>query len=162
MKATMKMKANIGIKESQLKSVSQELNKILADESILYLKTRNYHWNVEGDNFKGMHEFFESQYQQLELIIDEVAERIRKLGHYAEARMKDYLQLTRLDEGEYTNKQKLQLQNLLADHESLIENLRKFIVETLEENNDFGTNDFITGLIEKHEKMAWFIRSYLN
>ena len=155
------MKANIGIPESNLQSIALELNKVLADEFILYAKTRNYHWNVEGNNFMEMHKFYESQFEQLDEIIDNVAERIRQLGHYAEARLKDYLELSHLEEQEYTNEQNAQLKNLLEDHESIIMNLRKLINLFTDKYKDAGTTDFVTGLMEQHEKMAWFIRSYL-
>src|SRR5580693_3924884 len=113
------MKPNIGVTENNLQAIALELNKVLADEFILYAKTRNYHWNVEGSNFMEMHKFYESQFGQLDEIIDDVAERIRTIGHYAEARLKDYLGLTHLDEQEYTNKQSEQLKNLLEDHEAI-------------------------------------------
>jgi len=156
------MKANIGIPDKNLEAVALEMNKILADEFILYAKTRNYHWNVVGSNFMEMHKFYESQFEQLDEIIDDVAERIRSIGHFAEARLKDYLELTHLDEQEYTTKQEAQLKNLLQDHESIIENLRKLIPVFVDKYKDAGTSDFITGLMEKHEKMAWFIRSYIK
>jgi starvation-inducible DNA-binding protein len=132
----------------------------LADEFILYAKTRNYHWNVEGSNFMELHKFYESQFEQLDEIVDDVAERIRTIGHYAEARLKDYIELTHLDEQEYTNKQSEQLKNLLEDHESIVQNLRKLITLFADKYKDLGTSDFATGLMERHEKMAWFIRSY--
>jgi len=155
------MKANIGIPENNLQSIALELNKVLADEFILYAKTRNYHWNVEGNNFMEMHKFYESQFEQLDEIIDNVAERIRQLGHYAEARLKDYLELSHLEEQEYTNEQNTQLRNLLEDHESIIMNLRKLINLFTDKYKDAGSADFVTGLMEQHEKMAWFIRSYM-
>lgn len=156
------MNANIGISESSTQATALSLNILLADETVLYTKTRNYHWNVEGDNFMELHKFYESQYDELEVIIDEVAERVRSLGHYAEGRLKDYLNITHLTEQGYTSDQKVQLKNLLQDHESIIIYIRKEIDKVNNEYNDAGTADFITGLMEKHEKMAWFIRSYLK
>jgi len=156
------MKANIGITENDLREVSLLLNKLLADETVLYIKTRNYHWNIEGDNFIEMHTFYENQYKQLEEIIDEVAERIRFLGHYAEGRLKDFLKLTHLQEQDYTSDQKVQLANLLIDHESIIVSIRKEINAVNDKFHDAGTTDFITGIMTQHEKMAWFIRSYLK
>ena len=156
------MKPAIGIPENHLQAVGLELNQLLADEFVLYTKTRNYHWNVEGSNFMELHKFYETQFEELDEIIDDIAERVRALGHYAEARLKDYIKLTRLEEQENTNKQKDQLQNLLNDHETIIQNLRKLIVLFSDTHKDLGTSDFVTGLMEKHEKMAWFIRSYLN
>jgi starvation-inducible DNA-binding protein len=156
------MSVNIGIPLKDLQDVANELQKILADEFVLYTKTRNYHWNVEGDNFMELHKFFETQYEALDEIMDEVAERIRMLGHYSEARLKDFIQLTRLDEPAYTSDQKQQLQNLLSDHEILIQALRKDINAFSDQYKDLGSADFVTGLLRHHEKSAWFIRSYLK
>lgn len=156
------MQANLGIPDPHLQAVALELNKLLADEFVLYAKTRNYHWNVEGSNFMEMHKLYEGQYEQLDEIIDNVAERIRALGHYAQARLKDYTRLTNLEEQEYTTEQKAQLQNLLVDHETIIKELRRMITLFADEHKDLGSSDFVTGLMQEHEKIAWFIRSYLK
>ena len=156
------MQANLGIPDPHLQVVALELNKLLADEFVLYAKTRNYHWNVEGSNFMEMHKLYEGQYEQLDEIIDNVAERIRALGHYAQARLKDYTRLTNLEEQEYTTEQKAQLQNLLVDHETIIKELRRMITLFADEHKDLGSSDFVTGLMQEHEKIAWFIRSYLK
>jgi starvation-inducible DNA-binding protein len=156
------MKANIGITDKNKQAIAEILNVLLADEHILYTKTRNYHWNYEGDNFIEMHKFFEGQYDELAEIIDEVAERIRMLGHYPEGRLKDFVRLTRLQEQDYTTDQTAQLKNLLADHESIIINIRKAIGDVCDTYKDVGTADFITGLMKQHEKIAWMIRSYLK
>ena len=156
------MKANIGIADKNKEAIASVLNVLLADEHVLYTKTRNYHWNYEGDNFMEMHKFYEGQYDELEEIIDEVAERIRMLGHYPEGRMKDFLKLTRLQEQDYTTAQAEQVGNLLADHESIIVNIRKVIDKVNDTWKDAGTTDFITGLMQQHEKMAWMLRSYLK
>jgi len=156
------MKVNIGIPEKHLAAIALELNKLLADEHVLYVKTRNFHWNIEGENFMEMHKFYEAQYEELAEMIDEVAERIRTLGHYAEGRMKDFLEIARLAEVEYTNDQKKQLQFLLDDHETVIRLIRQQATQFADEHKDQGTSDFVTGIMEKHEKMAWMIRSYLR
>lgn len=156
------MKANIGISEQNTRAVAEILNKVLADEHVLYMKTRNYHWNIEGKSFLELHKFYEGQYKELEEIIDLIAERIRYIGHYAEGRLKDFLKITHLAEEEYTNEQTKQMQNLLRDHESIIISIREKIDAINEEYKDAGTADFITGIMEQHEKMAWFIRSYLK
>jgi len=156
------MAVNIGIPEKHLQAVANQLQILLADEYILYTKTRNYHWNVEASNFMEMHKLFESQYEELDEIIDAVAERIRKLGHHTEARLKDFLSLTRLDEAAYTTKVKEQLKNLLDDHETIIRALRKNITDFADTHKDLGSSDFVTGLLQKHETTAWFIRSYLS
>lgn len=156
------MKANIGITDKNKQAVAAILNIILADEQILYTKTRNYHWSYEGDNFMELHKFYEGQYGELEEMIDEIAERIRTIGHFPEARMKDYLRLTTLQEQDYTTSQTEQLKNLLEDHESIIINMRKVADKIDTTYKDAGSSDFITGLMKHHEKMAWMIRSYLK
>jgi starvation-inducible DNA-binding protein len=156
------MKANIGISEDHLKKVALELNKVLADEILLYTKTRNYHWNIESPSFMEIHKLLEAQYEDLEEWSDEVAERIRMLGHFAEGRMVDFLKLTNLLESEYTNDQKKQLKDLLDDHETIIRNLRRLVDEFDTKYKDKGSSDFVTGLMEKHEKTAWMLRSYLK
>jgi starvation-inducible DNA-binding protein len=156
------MKANLGIPQNHLQEVSNELNKLLSDEVILYFKTRNYHWNIEGSNFHEMHLFYENQFNQLDEIMDQVAERIRIIGHYTEARLVDYLKLTNLLESPYTNAQNDQLKNLLASHETIINNLRRLIPLFADKYKDFGSSDFVTQLIGKHENMAWMVRAYFN
>jgi starvation-inducible DNA-binding protein len=156
------MKPNLGITETHLHAVAEELNKLLSDEVVLYIKTRNYHWNIEGANFHEMHLFYEQQFNQLDQIIDEVAERIRTIGHYAEARLVDYLKLTSLIEPPYINFQNDQLISLLATHETIICNLRRLIPLFTEKYKDIASGDFATQLLGKHEKMAWMIRAYLK
>jgi starvation-inducible DNA-binding protein len=126
------------------------------------MKLRNYHWNYEGSNFSEMHAFYEAQYEQLAGTIDEIAERVRMIGHYSTGRLKDFLQIARLTEPDYTNHQPTQLKNLLDDHETMIRQLRKDIDEVGEKLKDTGTADLLTGILRQHEKMAWMVRSYLN
>lgn len=156
------MKANIGIGDNHLQAVAEKLQVLLADEQVLYTKTRNYHWNVVGDNFAEMHAFYEGQYNELAEIVDEVAERIRMIGHYSTGRLVDFLKLTNLLEPEYTNVQSQQIKNLLDDHETIIRNLREMITEFADKQKDLGTSDFVTGLMRQHEKMAWMLRSYIT
>ena len=156
------MKANLGIPENHLQAVSEELNKLLADEVVLYFKTRNYHWNIEGPSFFELHNFYEQQYRELDNIMDEIAERVRTIGHYTEARLEDYLKLTNLLESAYTNLQSEQLKNLLAAHETIINNLRRLITLFSDRHKDLGSSDFVTQLLGKQEKMAWMVRAYLS
>ena len=156
------MKANIGLIEKNAQQIALTLNKILADEHILYAKTHNYHWNYVGDNFMEMHKFYEGQYEELAEMIDEVAERIRTIGHFAEGRLKEYLKLTDLEEPAPTPDQQKQVRNLLDDHETVIRYLRQQVDVMQDKLKDAGTADFLTGLMEKHEKMAWMLRSYLK
>ena len=156
------MKANIGLSDKNSKEVAGILNKILADEYLLYTKTRNYHWNIEGSNFMEMHLFFENQYTAIDESIDEIAERVRQIGHYAQGRLTDFIKQSQLIEQQYTSDQQKQLKNLLDDHEAIIRFLRLHIDIFTDKYKDAGNADFITGLMEKHEKMAWFLRSYLK
>ena len=157
------MNPKIGITKENLSKVAHALNGFLADEFLVYLKTRNAHWNIEGSDFHTMHKFFEEQYEQLDEIMDEVAERIRILDHYAPATMKNYLELTHLTEqSRGKNDSAGFIKELLGDHESIIIRLRENINLFASELNDLGTSDFITGLMETHETMAWMLRAHLK
>ena len=156
------MEANIGIKKTDIAAVVNELKKIQADEFILYTKTWNFHWNVTGMNFNDLHHFFLDQYEHLQGFVDDVAERIRSLGHVAPGTLQEFSKLARIGEmpGEkHTDKAMLDI--LLEDHEDLIQSLRKAL-DLTQKHNDLGTNNFLTDLMEKHEKMAWMLRSYLS
>ncbi|HEY0272045.1 MAG TPA: DNA starvation/stationary phase protection protein [Chitinophaga sp.] len=156
------MKIENGITDSHRQSVATALNKVLADEVVLYQKTRNYHWNIEGSSFLELHRFYEEQYRALEEFIDDVAERIRSIGHYAQGRLGDFLKATNLLEEDYSTDRLVQMANLLNDHETVIRELRKLVDEFSDKYKDTGSADFVTGLMEKHEKMAWMLRSYLK
>lgn len=157
------MKAEIGIIDANRQVVANELAKVLADETVLYIKTKNAHWNIEGADFYDKIKFFETQFRQLEVMIDSVAERIRSSGHYAPATLKSYLSLSHLSEA---NRKKHDSQGfikaLLEDHESIIIILREHIKSFTNDLQDLGSSNFITNLLETHEKMAWFLRSHFN
>ena len=157
------MKTDIGISEQNKKAVSEILSKLLADEYILYTKTRNYHWNVVGPHFNDLHKFFEGQYESLDASIDEIAERIRSLGSKTPSTLGEFVKTSRLAEhpGKYPDAQTM-VQNLLADHEKVIQYLREDVDACGEKYHDAGTQDFLTGLMEEHEKTAWMIRSVLE
>lgn len=156
------MKTNIGIMPVNMTEVAHSLNMLLADEHVLYIKTRNAHWNIEGPDFLTIHRFFEEQYREIETVIDEVAERIRTLGHYAEGTLAGFLKLTHLsEETREKNDSAGFIKSLLEPHETIIIHLRESIDRYADEWKDAGTSDFITLLMEKHEKMAWMLRSHL-
>ncbi len=156
------MDVNIGISEKNRQAVANELNKLLADEHILYNKTRNYHWSIEGPSFMEFHKLYEAQYDALAETIDQIAERIRTIGHFAEGRLKELIKLASLEEPEAPTNQEEQIKNLEADHETIIHRLRKLIKDFDEKYKDIGSSDFVTGLLKDHEKMAWMLRSYLR
>ncbi len=159
----MRENVDIGIESENRKEVVGILNTLLADEYVLYTKTRNYHWNVVGKDFKERHEFFQEQYEKLDEMIDEIAERTRQLGGLSVATLNEFIQIANLKEnpGEYPSDIKM-ISNLLKDHESTIKFLRKSAKDCDEEYNDSGTNDFLIGLMEIHEKMAWMLRTHLD
>ncbi len=157
------MTTNIGLPEADRLAVATQLAKLLADEYVLYTKTKNAHWNIEGIDFYDKHKFFEVQFAQLDAMIDNTAERIRTIGHYAGGSLKSFLELTHLTEqSRGKNDGEGYIKELLSDHESIIIFCRESIECFSKEYKDFGTIDFITGLMEEHEKMAWFLRSHLK
>ncbi|WP_437918308.1 Dps family protein [Sphingobacterium sp. LRF_L2] len=157
------MKTSIGIKENDRQAVASILNKLLADEHVLYVKARNAHWNVEGADFHAQHLFFESIYDQLSETIDEIAERIRSIGHYAVGTMKEFLALTELTEIRYDkNDSKGFIKELLVDFESIIVYVREQIDTVGDKHHDAGTEDFLVSIIEQHEKTAWMLRAHLR
>ena len=157
------MKPNLGINDAQRAGVVEILDTLLADEYLLYTKTRNYHWNVVGPQFNDLHKFFEAQYDEIDDVIDEVAERARSLGGQALGTLAEFVKRARLKEtpGRYPDA-KTMLADLLADHETLIRHLRADAETVATKHGDAGTNDFLVGLMEQHEKMAWMLRSFLE
>ncbi len=157
-----KSMVNIGIEQADRQAVAEMLGALLADEHVLYIKLRNYHWNVMGVHFKPLHELFEAQYTEVAGFIDEIAERIRSLGFFAPGSMDDFRKLARLEETTHLNgdAQKM-LENLLLDQEAIIQILRHDAEVIANEHNDAGTNDLLVGLMEAHEKMAWMTRAHL-
>jgi starvation-inducible DNA-binding protein len=155
------MKPNIGIGDEHRRAVADILNTLLADEYLLYTKTRNYHWNVVGPQFNDLHKFFESHYEALDDIVDDVAERARALGGNAQGTLGEFTKRARLREeaGAYPDAKGM-LTRLLADHETLIRQLREDAEITMDKHGDAGTNDFLVGLMEQHEKMAWMLRAF--
>ncbi|HEX9844914.1 MAG TPA: DNA starvation/stationary phase protection protein [Candidatus Nitrosotenuis sp.] len=153
---------DIGISDKDRQEVNRILGKILADEYVLYTKIRNYHWNVVGPHFSEYHKLFADQYAALDGDIDEIAERIRSLGEKTPATLAEFGKTSSIEEhpGSYPDAQAM-VSNLVADHESIIRTLRAD-VESCVKHSDVGTADFLTGLLEKHEKTAWMLRSVLE
>jgi starvation-inducible DNA-binding protein len=152
----------IGLPRENLRRVIAILSRVLADQHVLYQKTRNYHWNLTGRRFLPLHELFEKQYRVLVEAIDETAERIRMLGGVALGSMQEFLQMATLkeDTGRLIPGEDA-LEALAADHAAAVRTLRKAIDETADANDDAGTADFLTELIRDHEKTAWMLRSHL-
>lgn len=156
------MKLGIGIKKENTKAVATILNKLLADEHVLYIKLRNAHWNIEGADFHAQHAFFEEIYTELSATIDDIAERVRSIGQYAVGSMKEFLDLTDLKETKPAkNDSQSYIKDILADFESVISYIRAQIDVVGDELNDAGTEDFLVSTMAAHEKTAWMLRSHL-
>lgn len=157
------MKPSLGLPDDARDAVARILNTLLADEYVLYTKTRNFHWNVAGPNFVELHKFFQAQYEQLDASIDEIAERVRSLGGIALGSLAEFSSVARLKEGpsRLLNGREM-IVALLADHEAVIRQLREDVAAADQKHRDAGTADFLTGLMEQHEKTAWMLRAYLE
>ena len=155
------MKPDLGIKEQNLTEINDLLNHVLADGNVLYIKLRKFHWNLSGDNFMELHKLFEEQYDAVAEAIDEVAERISSLGGVAIGTTSEFAELSLLIEnpGKIPTNQEM-IKELVNDHETIVKSLRKFVDDTEEKYGDKGTSDFLTGLMQAHEKMAWKLRKY--
>lgn len=142
------------------KKIAKSLSTFLADSYILYLKTQNFHWNIENEGFYFLHKMFQEQYEDLAEAVDMIAERIRGLQEASPGTMKQFLKLTCLNEEEKVLSGKAMIEGLLRDHEMIIANLRKKIKEALSEGDE-GTADLYIERLRVHEKTAWMLRSHL-
>jgi starvation-inducible DNA-binding protein len=150
---------NIGLAIDVRHLVVKLLNISLANISVLSQKTRSAHWNGSGPGFLELHIFFESQYKQLNEIVDKIAERTRMLGGIALGSFLEFLEKTQIND--HTNNIPDVL-HLLADHETIIRSLREDIRKCSEEYEDNATVDLLVGVMGLHEKMAWMLRSFID
>jgi len=149
---------NIGLASDVRVPVVDMLNISLANESVLSQKTRSAHWNGSGPGFLELHIFFETQYKQLNEIVDKIAERTRMLGGIALGSFQEFLDHTQIKNQPDNIPDVL---HLLADHETIIRNLREDIRKCSEDYEDDATVDLLVGVMSLHEKMAWMLRSYI-
>lgn len=157
------MAINIGLTEEQRQGVVSVLNKTLADTYLLLIKTKKYHWDVVGPQFRTLHQLWEEHYEALSANIDAYAERIRALGGYPLGTAEGFLKHATLREhpGDLPNASEM-VSRLVVDHEQVIRNLRQYVNQSSTEFKDEGTADFLTGLMEQHEDMAWMLRSFIE
>lgn len=156
-------KLNIGLTEKQRQGVIDLLNQDLADSYVLLVRTKKYHWDVIGPQFRTLHQLWEEHYEKLTQNIDAIAERIRTLGGYPVGTLEGFLKIATLKEkaGKVPTATGMVAQ-LVEDHEQVIRNLRKHVDRSSEDFNDEGTADFLTGLMEQHEQIAWMLRSFIE
>ena len=155
------MALNTGINARDRARIAQGLSRVLADTYLLYLKTHNFHWNVEGPMFQTLHLMFMEQYTEAWNAIDLVAERIRALGHYAPGTYKEYVKIARIKETDGVPRAEKMVRLLIDAQESLVRTARE-VLPLAEEANDQPTLDLLTQRMDIHEKNAWMLRSLLK
>ncbi|HZM36568.1 MAG TPA: Dps family protein [Burkholderiales bacterium] len=155
------MSMNTGIPAKDRAAIAQGLSRLLADTYVLYLKTHNFHWNVEGPMFQTLHQMFMEQYTETWNAIDLVAERIRSLGHYAPGTYKEYLALARVKETPGVPKAEQMVRLLIEGQEAVVRTARE-VLPLAERADDQPTLDLLTQRMQIHEKNAWMLRSLLK
>jgi len=155
------MKIDIGIAETERKQIAEGLSKLLADTYTLYLKTHNFHWNVTGPMFQTLHLMFETQYNELALAVDLIAERIRALGFTAPGSYKEFAKLTSIQEADGVPKAEDMIRQLVEGQEAVIRTARA-IFPAVEKASDEPTADLLTQRMQTHEKTAWMLRSLIS
>jgi starvation-inducible DNA-binding protein len=152
---------DIGIPARERSAIAQGLSRLLADTYLLYLKTHNFHWNVEGPMFQTLHQMFMEQYTEAWNAIDLIAERIRALDHYAPGTYKEYLALARIRETRGVPKAEQMLKLLIEGQEAVVKTAREAL-PLAERASDQPTLDLLTQRMQVHEKNAWMLRSLLK
>mgnify|MGYP001550578965 CR=1 FL=1 len=152
------MAISIGIAKKDRETVARHLSKLLADTYSLYLKTHSFHWNVTGPQFNSLHTMFETQYNELWLAADEVAERIRTLDVFAPGSYSQFGKLTSIKEEVGVPEWKEMVNQLVEGHEIAAHTARGTI-KAADVAGDEGTADMVTGRLKEHEKTAWMLRS---
>ncbi len=155
------MRIDIGIDESDRKVIADGLSRLLADSYSLYLKTHNFHWNVTGPMFQTLHAMFETQYDELAIAVDLIAERIRALGHPAPGTYTDFQRLSAIPETSGVPKAEEMIRELVQGQETVVRTARS-IFPAVESAHDEATADLLTQRIQIHEKTAWMLRSLLE
>jgi len=155
------MAIDIGISDNDRRAIADGLARLLADTYTLYLKTHNYHWNVTGPMFSTLHLMFETQYNELARAVDQVAERIRALGHPAPGSYKAFSRLASIKEEEGVPSAEQMIRQLVIGQETVVRTARE-IFPTVEKANDEPTADLLTQRMQIHEKNAWMLRSMLE
>lgn len=154
------MELNLGINSKDRESIAAGLSGLLADSYTLYLKTHNFHWNVEGPLFNTLHLMFEAQYTELATAVDEIAERIRALGIKAPGSYSEFAKLTSVEEANGEETAEEMIRQLAVGQEAVVRTARQVFV-IADAANDQPTADLLTQRMQIHEKNAWMLRSML-
>ncbi len=156
----MATKIDIGIQDGDRKTIADGLSRLLADTYTLYLKTHNFHWNVTGPMFQTLHLMFETQYNELALAVDLIAERIRSLGAPAPASYRAFSELSSIPEDDGMPDATEMIRRLVGGQEAVARTARS-IFPIVENAHDEPTADLLTQRLQVHEKTAWMLRSLL-
>jgi len=151
---------DIGIPDEQRRAIAEGLSRFLADSYTLYLKTHNFHWNVEGPMFNTLHLMFETQYNELALAVDQIAERIRALGFPAPGSYREFAELATVQDASGRPTATEMLSQLACDQEAVTRTARE-VFKLAEEASDQPTADLLTQRMQVHEKTAWMLRAML-
>ena len=151
---------DIGIPEAQRQAIAGGLDRLLADTYTLYLKTHNYHWNVEGPMFNTLHLMFETQYTELALAVDLIAERIRALGFRAPGSYREFGALATVEDASGQPSANEMIAQLMKDQETVVRTARE-VFPLVDEAHDEPTADLLTQRMQIHEKTAWMLRAML-
>ena len=146
---------------SDTKGTTDALSRLLSDTYVLYLKTHNFHWNVTGPMFTTLHTLFETEYTELALAVDEIAERIRALGAVAPGSFAAYSKLSKVKEAEGVPRALDMIKELVGDQEKVV-SAAKDVVKAAESVGDDATADLGIRRIQVHEKNAWMLASHLE
>jgi starvation-inducible DNA-binding protein len=157
----MKGQIDIGISAADRQAIAEGLSRLLADTYTLYLKTHNFHWNVTGPMFNTLHTMFMTQYTELSVAVDDIAERIRALGHPAPGSYAQFGRLTSIDEETGVPKAEDMIRQLVAGQEAVVRTARS-IFPIAEKASDEPTCDLLTQRMQLHEKTAWMLRAMLE
>jgi starvation-inducible DNA-binding protein len=155
------MQVDIGIDADTRKEIADGLSRLLADTYTLYLKTHYFHWNVTGPMFQTLHLMFETQYTELALAVDLIAERIRALGFPAPGSYAQYAQLSSIPETTSVPKATEMIKLLVEGQEAVCRTARS-IYASADKASDEATADLLTQRLQLHEKTAWMLRSLLD
>jgi starvation-inducible DNA-binding protein len=158
---TTGMTIDLGIDPEKRQEIANGLSRLLADTYSLYLKTHNFHWNVTGPMFNTLHLMFETQYTELALAVDLIAERIRSLGFPAPGTYSEYAKLSSIEETSGVPKAEDMIRLLVQGQEAVVRTARS-IFPIVDEANDEPTADLLTQRMQIHEKTAWMLRSLLE
>ena len=154
------MNIDIGIREADRQKIAQGLARLLADTYTLYLKTHNFHWNVTGPMFQTLHLMFETQYNELALAVDLIAERIRALGFPAPGTYREFAELSSIKESRGVPAAEDMIRELVAGQEAVVKTARA-VFPLVDEVHDEPSADLLTQRMQVHEKTAWMLRSLL-